>query len=150
MTISFKNRRQLISTRFAHSKGAFCNTAILSQYRGSVGYHHMLYGLVNYSVQTPKCCHLRMLTRKGTLRQVFIRVYRPEIQSVSHVAFYLRTFAPLTFSLVQLSSLSLRQINTERTNIETLGSTVHIIQVSGTQIPPDIDVFFPRPQIPGG
>jgi hypothetical protein len=42
-----------------------------------------------------KCRHLKWLTFKGTLRQVFIRVYRLEIQSV--------TVAPLTFSLVQLS-----------------------------------------------
>ncbi len=41
------------------------------------------HGLINY-VETPqaKCCHLQKLTCKWTLRPVFIRVYRMEIQSV--------------------------------------------------------------------
>ncbi len=34
-----------------------------------------------------KCRHLKKLTCKGTLRQVFIRVYRLEIQSVMLVFF---------------------------------------------------------------
>jgi hypothetical protein len=45
------------------------------------------------------------LTCKGTLRQVFIRVYILEIQSVDHVCIFapaLCTVASLTFSLVQL------------------------------------------------
>jgi hypothetical protein len=45
--------------------------------------------------------HLNQLTCKGTLRQVVIGVYRLEIHSVMLV---LRTVAPLTFSLVQLST----------------------------------------------
>ncbi len=43
-----------------------------------------LHGLINYKDTKTKCkCrHLKNLTCKGTLRQVFIRVYRLEIQSV--------------------------------------------------------------------
>ena len=39
-------------------------------------------GLINYIDTTAKCRHLKILTFKGTFRQVFIRVYRLEIQSV--------------------------------------------------------------------
>ncbi len=49
-----------------------------------------------------KCRHLNDFTRKGALRHVFIRVYRLEIQSVSHVGIFdpdLLTFAPLTFTV---------------------------------------------------
>jgi hypothetical protein len=38
--------------------------------------------LTNYIDATAKCRHLKILTCKGTLRQVFIIVYRLEIQSV--------------------------------------------------------------------
>ncbi len=41
--------------------------------------HH---GLMNYTDTKAKCRHLKKLTCKGTLRQVFIRVYSLEIQSV--------------------------------------------------------------------
>jgi hypothetical protein len=43
--------------------------------------HH---GLINYIVvgTKAKCRHLRKLTSKGTLRLVFIRVYRLEMQTV--------------------------------------------------------------------
>jgi hypothetical protein len=37
---------------------------------------------VNYLDTKAKCRHLKKLTRKGTLRQVLIRVYRLEIRSV--------------------------------------------------------------------
>jgi hypothetical protein len=40
------------------------------------------HGLINYIDTKAKCRHLKKLTCKGTLRQVFIRVYRLEIQSV--------------------------------------------------------------------
>jgi hypothetical protein len=39
-------------------------------------------GLINYIDNKAKCRHLKKLTCKGTLRQVFIRVYRLEIQSI--------------------------------------------------------------------
>jgi len=39
--------------------------------------------LTNYIDATAKCRHLKILTCTWTLRQVFIRVYRLEIQSVS-------------------------------------------------------------------
>ncbi len=42
-------------------------------------YYH---GLINYKNTKVKCCHLKELTCKGTLRKVFGRVYRLEIQSV--------------------------------------------------------------------
>jgi hypothetical protein len=38
--------------------------------------------IINYKDTKTKCRHLKKLTSKGTLRQVFIRVYRLEIQSV--------------------------------------------------------------------
>ncbi len=41
--------------------------------------HH---GLMNFIDTKAKCRHLKKLTCNGTLRQVFIRVYRLEIQSV--------------------------------------------------------------------
>jgi hypothetical protein len=54
-----------------------------------------------------KCRQLKKLTCKGTLRQVFIRVYR-----FSHVGIFdpalesvLSCVAPLPFSLVQLSPI---------------------------------------------
>jgi hypothetical protein len=34
--------------------------------------------IINYKDTPAKCRHLKKLTCKGTLRQVFIRVYRPE------------------------------------------------------------------------
>jgi hypothetical protein len=45
----------------------------------SYTYRH---GLINFIETKVKCHHLKILTCKGTLRQVFIRVYRKEIQSV--------------------------------------------------------------------
>ncbi len=44
------------------------------------GFYH---GLVNDIGTKSKCRHLQKLTCKGTLRQVFIRVYRLVIQSVT-------------------------------------------------------------------
>ncbi len=44
-----------------------------------------LHRLVNYIDTKVQCCHLKSLTCKGILRQVFIRVYRIEIQSVKLV-----------------------------------------------------------------
>jgi hypothetical protein len=41
-----------------------------------------IYGLIKYRDTKTKFRHLKKLTCKGTLRQVFIRVYRLEIQSV--------------------------------------------------------------------
>ncbi len=40
------------------------------------------HGLINYVDTKAKCRHLKKLTCKGTLRQVFIKVYRLEKQSV--------------------------------------------------------------------
>jgi len=39
-------------------------------------------GLFSYIVNKAKCRHLKNLTCKGTLRQLFIRVYRLDIHSV--------------------------------------------------------------------
>ncbi len=55
-----------------------------------------------------KCRHLK----KFPLRQVFIRVYRLEIQTV-------RTFAPLTFALAQFSSPLLPCIKDSKYSIYT-------------------------------
>ncbi len=41
----------------------------------------MHHGLINYKDNEVKCRHLKILTCKGTLRHVFIRVYRLEIPS---------------------------------------------------------------------
>ncbi len=64
--------------------------------------------LTTYIDIKAKCHHLKILTRKGTLRQVFIRVYGLENEdAVSHVGIFdhvLWTVAPLTFSLVQSPS----------------------------------------------
>ncbi len=36
------------------------------------------HGLINYIENKAKGCHLKKFTCKGTLRQVFIRIYRPQ------------------------------------------------------------------------
>jgi hypothetical protein len=41
--------------------------------------NHQRHGLIKYIDTKAKCRHLKQLTCKGTLRQVFIRVYRLEI-----------------------------------------------------------------------
>ncbi len=43
------------------------------------------HGLINYKDTKAKCCHLKKFTCNVTLRQVFIRVYKLEIQSVTLV-----------------------------------------------------------------
>jgi hypothetical protein len=43
------------------------------------------HGLSNYIDTKAKCGHLKKLPCKGTLRQVFIRIYRLVIQSVMSV-----------------------------------------------------------------
>ncbi len=54
------------------------------------------HGLINYKDTKAKFLHLKKFTCKGTLRLVFLRVYRLEIQSVILVIFYpaLWTVAP--------------------------------------------------------
>jgi hypothetical protein len=54
---------------------------LILRYSFSVN-HTVHHGLINYKDTKAKCRHLKKLTCKGTLRQVFIRVYRLEIQSV--------------------------------------------------------------------
>jgi hypothetical protein len=44
------------------------------------------YRLIKYQNTKAKCCHLKKFTCKGTLWQVFIRVFRLEIQSVMLVS----------------------------------------------------------------
>ncbi len=61
--------------------------------------------LINYIDTKAKCCHLKKLTCKGTLLQVFNRVYI-DWRAVSHVCIFhpaLWTVAPLSLSQVQLS-----------------------------------------------
>ncbi len=53
--------------------------------RISEGYHQSR-GLINYIETKAKCPHPKKITYKGTL---FVRVYRPEIQSVMLVFSYL-------------------------------------------------------------
>jgi hypothetical protein len=45
----------------------------------------LMHGLINYTSTKAKCCHLKKLTCKGTLWQVFTRVYRLEIHLVKLV-----------------------------------------------------------------
>jgi hypothetical protein len=55
----------------------------------------VIHGLINCKDTKAKCRHQKKLICKGTLRQVFIRVYRLEIFDPA-----LLSVAPLTFSLV--------------------------------------------------
>ncbi len=67
------------------------------QFTREAQYH----GLINYMDIKAKCRHLKELTCKGTLRHVFIRVYRLEIKSVMLVCWYgnLGRRQMMTFSL---------------------------------------------------
>ncbi len=56
-------------------------------------------GLIIYVDTKTKCRHLKKLTCKGSLRQVFIRVYRLEIQSVGIFYTQLCVLLPLSPSL---------------------------------------------------
>ncbi len=56
-------------------------------FRNGKGPFHFTRGLINCIDTKAKCCHLKKLTCKETLRQVFIRVSRLEIQSVMSVFF---------------------------------------------------------------
>jgi hypothetical protein len=47
----------------------------------------LAHGLIYYKETKLKCRHLRKLTCKWTLRQVFVKVYRLEMQSVMLVFF---------------------------------------------------------------
>jgi hypothetical protein len=64
------------------------------------------HGQIDYIETKVKCRHLKTLSCKGTLRQVFIRVYRLEIQSVMFVfSTQLCELLPLYPSLCFNSSL---------------------------------------------
>jgi hypothetical protein len=71
------------------------------------GIDPLTHGLINYIDTKAECRHLKKLTCKGTLRQVFIRVYRLEIKSVMLVfsTQLCELLPPLIFSLFQLSPL---------------------------------------------
>jgi hypothetical protein len=53
-----------------------CSVLLAHTCCGHTGEH----GLINFIDTKAKCRHLKKFTCKGTLRQVFIRVYRLEIQ----------------------------------------------------------------------
>ncbi len=57
----------------------------------------LVHGLIHYIDTKAKCRHLKKLIWKGTLRQVFIRVFRLEIKSVMLV------FSPQLCQLLLLS-----------------------------------------------
>ncbi len=59
-----------ISLYFAWLKGYYLSVS---------SFNRNAHGLINYIDNKAKCFHLKKLTCKGTLRQVFIRVYRMEI-----------------------------------------------------------------------
>jgi hypothetical protein len=65
-----------------------------SRHLGKVSLH----GLINYKDTKTQCRHLKRFTWKGTLQQVFIRVYR--LTGIFDPALWI--IAPLTFSLVHL------------------------------------------------
>jgi hypothetical protein len=52
------------------------------------------HGLINYIETKAKGCHLKKFTCKGTLRQVFIRVYRLEIH-FNHMLVFLTQLCKL-------------------------------------------------------
>jgi hypothetical protein len=52
------------------------------------------HGLINYIETKAKGCHLKNLPVKGTLRQVFIRVYRQEIY-LNHMFVFLTQLCKL-------------------------------------------------------
>ncbi len=58
------------------------------------------HGIINYVDTKPKCRHLKKLTCKGTLRQVFISLWTGD--TVSHVDIFLPSFVNC-YSLDQLS-----------------------------------------------
>jgi hypothetical protein len=81
--------RQFI--KFWHKCAILCAPTVLL---------YCAHGLIKYLGTKAKCRHLKILTCTGTLRQVFIRVYRLEMQSVGIFDPALWTVGPLTFSLV--------------------------------------------------
>jgi hypothetical protein len=90
--ISSKSQRHSYTITVLHKM----DTCFKSQYTVD-------HGLINYIDIKAKCRHLKILTCKKTLRQVFIRVYRLDIQSV------LSVFATQLFELLPLSpSLSVK------------------------------------------
>ena len=65
------------------SKGSLCTVFRIKKIHSIFYFLHVYsYGLINYKDTKAKCRHLKKLTCKMTLRQVFIRVYRLEMQSV--------------------------------------------------------------------
>jgi hypothetical protein len=99
--VTYKWLASLYSVLFFVHKSASSAAPQIPLCRMLLGLNHWL---IDFIETKAKCRHLKKLTSKGTLRQVFIRVYRLEI----HVGIHnpaLWTIAPLTFSLVQLSPL---------------------------------------------
>jgi hypothetical protein len=67
-----------IPTRFLARHRLFKNSSSESEDSFS-------HGIINFIDAKAKCRHLKKFIRKGTLRQLFIRIYRLEIQLVSLV-----------------------------------------------------------------
>jgi hypothetical protein len=63
----------------SHGKWGFCTEGCKTAAGNHVAYVH---GQIKYTDTRAKCRHLTKLTCKGTMRQVFFRVHRLEIQSV--------------------------------------------------------------------
>ncbi len=83
------------------------NLQLFSQWNSIVRVKSMNHGLINFIDTKAKCRNLKKLTCRGTLRQVFINQSLLTGDTISHVGIFdpaLWTVAPLTFSLVQLSS----------------------------------------------
>ncbi len=85
-TFSKNNHIDMESSKYSNDTKTVYNNKMLrnSIYRRlfSKWNRTVTHGLINYIDTKAKCRHLKKLASKGTLRHVFIRVYRLEIQSV--------------------------------------------------------------------
>ncbi len=124
--VSCKKRKHSIMS-LPHLRSRNCITSCMYMYKSVLNQNQtkkywgdsLKHGLINYIDTKAKCCHLKKLTCKGTLRQVFLRVYMDWRYSQS-CWYFLPSFAncaPLTFSLVQLSPSPLPCVN--RYNVYT-------------------------------
>jgi hypothetical protein len=113
------------------------NSSFLSYMSGIPKIRNRRYGLIKYIGTKAKCRHLKKLTYKGTLRQVFIRIYRLEIQSVMLV-FSTQLCEPLPhlpFSLVQPPPpLPLPCVKVQNTDSVWLGGGVGVLSPVGDHI----------------
>ncbi len=80
MLVTLQSSKKWISLWHSSPSSSFSSSPTLSP--GFSGTQQSYHGLINYIDTKAKCRHLKKWTCQGTLRQVFIRVCRLEIQSV--------------------------------------------------------------------